>query len=234
MIERAREDPRCVAAALLGSGARQTEDEWSDIDLALRLAHDADLDETMDDWTEWFGSEVTISDRLDVHAWGAVYRVFFCDLPLQIDLSLWPWERFRSVRGEPMRVMFGDSLEPDDAPRPDWTQLARMGWLHALHARSAIHRGRVLQADLMLSIWRDQITSLVALRHGRNPSQARDAHLLPAEVQEAIGGARPSDLERDELLRSLARTADLYLAEVREHDPEYADRLRGAIDKLAQ
>lgn len=98
MVERARQSPLCASAALLGSAARQDMDAWSEIDLALRLRPDADLDQTSTDWTGWLKAQVTISDHFDIHAWGALYRVFLCDNGLQIDLSLWPWDKFRAIQ----------------------------------------------------------------------------------------------------------------------------------------
>lgn len=209
-------------------------DAWSDIDLALRLTPDADLDQTSTDWTGWLTAEVKISDHFDIHAWGALYRVFLCDNGLQIDLSLWPWDKFRAVNGEPIKLLFGECLVAEPAQRRPWTEAARMAWLYALHARSAIHRGRALQADLMLTSWRDQIITLAALRHALNPSQGREAHLLPRDIQAAIQRSRPSSLAPTELRRALVSTAELYLGEVHHHDPDYADRLRTALAALAR
>jgi hypothetical protein len=223
-----------LAVALLGSAARQSEDEWSDIDLAVRLAPDAALGPVARDWTEWLASLAEMTDHLDIHAWGALYRVFLCRNGLQIDLSLWPWDKFRPVNGEPMRLVFGDCLQPELAPQGEWAEYAKMAWLYALHAHSAIRRGRALQADLMLTNWRERIMSLAALRHSLNPAQGRGAHLLPDDVQDAIERSRPADLRPDELHRALAQTADLYLAELRHHDLGYADKLAAPMAAMAR
>jgi predicted nucleotidyltransferase len=233
MVEHARWDAGSLAAALLGSAARQSTDEWSDIDLALRLAPGADIDQSALDWTVWLSSEAEISDYFDIHAWGALYRVFLCGNGLQIDLSFWPWDQFRSINGEPMKVLFGSCLEPKRVQPRSWTEHARMAWLYALHARSAVYRGRALQADLMLTNWRDRIVTLAALRYGLNPSQAREAHCLPDDLQAAIRAVRPNSLGRDDLLQALSHTADLFLAELHNHDPAYAAQIKNAIVSLA-
>ena len=51
-----------------------------------------------------------------------------------------------------------------------------MGWLYALHARSAIARGRSWQADMMLAEMRNQVIALACHRLGVNPADGRDAH----------------------------------------------------------
>ena len=232
LVGRAQADPSCTAAALLGSAARDEEDAWSDIDLALRLADGADVDAVLADWTDWLTSELDVADTLDVHASGAVYRVFLCDDSLQIDLSLWPSDAFRATNGEPLRLLFGEVLESDPAPDPDWRQPARMGWLYALHARSAVARDRGLQADLMLTSWRQSVLTMACLRLGLNPSHGRGAHLLPDELQAALTEARPASLATTDLRRALARTAALYLGELSRHDDEYAARLRPSMNEV--
>lgn len=51
LITAARGDDQVIAAALVGSGARDTEDAWSDIDLALRLGDGLDPNAVADTWT---------------------------------------------------------------------------------------------------------------------------------------------------------------------------------------
>ena len=51
LVELARADPDVVAAAIVGSAARNQEDQWSDIDLALRLAEEADEPTVVERWT---------------------------------------------------------------------------------------------------------------------------------------------------------------------------------------
>jgi predicted nucleotidyltransferase len=52
LVSVAQADARITGAALTGSAALGAEDRWSDIDLALGLAADADLSHVIADWTE--------------------------------------------------------------------------------------------------------------------------------------------------------------------------------------
>ena len=47
LLERAREDDRVTGAAITGSAAEGREDSWSDVDVYLGLAEDADMSMVM-------------------------------------------------------------------------------------------------------------------------------------------------------------------------------------------
>lgn len=86
-----------------------------------------------------------------------------------------------SARPDPTsRLLFGSAAESrgDEGLAPE--HLVGLGWLYGLHARSAIARGRLWQAVLMLDGIRDQLIALKCLRHGLNPYQGRGVDQLPA------------------------------------------------------
>ncbi len=86
LIGQARRDPACASAALLGSAARGDQDEWSDIDFAVRLVPDADLDSEAERWAFFTADQVEVVDTLDVRAWGA--RSFVGYAARQADLVI--------------------------------------------------------------------------------------------------------------------------------------------------
>src|SRR5215472_9292015 len=51
LVSAAKTDSRIVGAAHLGSAALGLQDRWSDIDLALCLAPEADFNQVLIDWT---------------------------------------------------------------------------------------------------------------------------------------------------------------------------------------
>lgn len=72
LIDLAQADSRIVGAALAGSAARGTEDQWSDIDLVLQMQPAADEVAIVDDWTHVIDEAFGVADTLDVVAAGAV------------------------------------------------------------------------------------------------------------------------------------------------------------------
>ena len=140
LVAAARADDAVAAAALVGSGATGREDEWSDIDLVLRVAADGEPADVAARWTAAMYATHGAVHHLDVVAGGVLYRVFLLAGSLQVDVSFWPYERFGETQPG-FRLLFGETNPPAHLPPPDAGHLIGMAWLHALHARSAIARG---------------------------------------------------------------------------------------------
>ncbi len=232
LIAHARTDEQIAGAALVGSAARGDEDAWSDIDLVLQLAPDADEPTVVDAWTRWIGDRLDLADTFDVVA-GARYRVFLLTSSLQIDVSFWPYEEFRGT-GESFELIFGTANPSSSPPPPDTGTLIGMGWLYALHARSAIARGRLWQAVMMLDELRNQIIALACIRVGLNPWHGREVDSLPAADQDALRRSRSADVTTGALERSKRLLIAQFLAEVAHHDHARAHALERPLGVLAE
>jgi hypothetical protein len=231
LIAHARVDPDTVGAALVGSGARGQEDEWSDIDLVLQLADHADEAAVVARWTKWIDAQFSTADTLDVMAGGVRYRVFLLSSSLQIDLSFFPYRQFRATE-ESFHLIFGYPNAPSTPTPLNVDSVIGMGWLYALHARSALARGKLLQTAMMLDDLRKQIVTLACLRHDLNPWHGRDADLLPQDEQQVLQSSRATDISWAELGRSKEALIELFRAEVGFHDPSRARSLAGPLKIL--
>ncbi|WP_370933571.1 nucleotidyltransferase domain-containing protein [Amycolatopsis sp. cg13] len=228
LIAAARQDADIAGAALVGSAARGTEDRWSDIDLVLQLAENANEAAVVARWTQSLAEKFGVADTLDVTSReGVRYRVFLLDSSLQVDVSFWPHDLFRATE-DGFQLVFGQANEPTSAPKPGSEQVIGMAWLYALHARSAIARGRAWQAVLMLDDLRAQIITLECLRHGLNPWHGREVDQLP--VLATLRDGRATSVSLTELERSRQVLLQHYLAAVEHHDAERAVALRRALD----
>jgi len=233
LVATARSDSSIVAAAVVGSGAIGREDEYSDIDLALRLTPGAGVEVVADAWTELLYREHDAAHHLDIWSRKALYRVFLLKTSLQVDLSFWPDQEFRAT-GPHFKLLFGSAGEPSDPEVLFPEYLVGMGWLYGLHARSAIARGQLWQAVLMLDGIRDQVIALKCLRHGLSPHQGRGVDELPSDEIHALELARAKDVNEPSLRRSLGASLDALLVEARQHNSELATALRGPIDLLTK
>lgn len=233
LMDAAHSTTAIVGAALVGSAARGAEDAWSDIDLALQLAPDADEQAVVEEWSALIADRFGLADRFDVFAAERVrYRVFLLPSSLQIDVSFWPHERFRATE-EGFRLIFGTPADPTSPSAPDVDSIIGMAWLYALHARSALGRGRTWQAVMMLDDLRNQVVALACVRLGLNPWHGRDADRLPEDARAALERSRAADLSSDALAESLALLLALLLGEIQQHDPARAAALRGALETIA-
>lgn len=232
LVSAARVDVRISAAALIGSSALGREDRWSDIDLALCFTSDADRTQAIADWTDRMYGEHAAIHHLDVTRGETVYRVFLLSSTLQVDVSFWAQAEFGAI-GPGFRLLFGTAANPLTAAATTAVELVGMGWLYALHARSSIARGRVWQAEYMISAMRDQVLALACLRHSVPAVQGRGMDSLPLEATVAVAPALVRSLDIPELKRAFAAITEALLAETERTDPGLADRLTGPLKELA-
>ncbi|HEY8456023.1 MAG TPA: nucleotidyltransferase domain-containing protein [Actinopolymorphaceae bacterium] len=231
LVARARSDEHVIGAALVGSAAAGSEDDWSDIDLALQLGLDAELSAVVQAWTDVMYADHGAVHHLDVWRGETLYRVFLFANSLQVDLSFWSADDFRATTPS-FRLLFGEAAPPRIDPAPSVEHLAGMGWLYALHVRSALARGRLWQAVHMLDGMRDQVVGLACARHGLPAHQGRGVDQLPGGFLQGLCETRAKDVELDELHRAFVATTRLLLAEIAQAAPELAARLAGPMKEL--
>ena len=232
LLEFAALDKRITGTAITGSAAEGREDQWSDIDLAFGLAAAADPAELLRDWTAHVYERHDALHHLDVIAGPWTYRVFLLPETLQVDLAFVAETEFRAL-APTFRLVSGTANEaryPSPAPAES---VIGMAWLYALHARSSIARGKLWQAEYMISGMRDHALALACLRHGLPAAHGRGIDGLPAEVTAAFEDCLVGRLEGEELRRAfLAVTLEL-IREMRHADPELAGRLKAALRELS-
>jgi len=141
LLEFAASDPRVSGAAITGSAANDSEDRWSDVDLAFGVRN-ADVGEVLSDWTARMYDDHLALHHIDVRAGAWIYRVFLLADSLQVDLAFVAEAEFRAL-APTFRLMHGEAKEPAYAPAPSSANLIGMGWLYALHARSSIARRKL-------------------------------------------------------------------------------------------
>lgn len=231
LLAAARADPRITGGALTGSAAAGSEDQWSDIDLAFGIGDGALFQEVLADWTDRMYRDHGVLHHVDVPVGASIYRVFLLPSTLQVDLAFSPAAEF-GARAPTFRLLFGSAAELARPPAPTASNLIGLGWLHALHARSCLERGKLWQAEYMVSGVRDQALALACLRLGLPTSQGRGLDLLPAEVTAAAAEALVRAIAADELRRAFRVAIDCLLSEISEVDANLAARLERAVREL--
>ena len=218
MLERARDDGRVVAGAVVGSLAVDTADRYSDVDLTFGIGDDAVVPDVLGDWTRSLTDDLDGVPLVDLERGPTIYRVFLFPDALQFDLSMTPAASFRPA-GPRFRLVFGGTA-------PESSQLATpvgglfiptppvasdvFGWgvIYALHTRACIERGRVWQAEHYVGAVRDHALSLACLNLGVMPTQARGYDDLPPGVLARSGNAHVGSLEPAALRFALAASVD--------------------------
>jgi len=232
MIDRARGDQRIVGAAVTGSAALDSEDAWSDIDLAFGIDDGVGIEQPITEWTEFLYREHGAIHHLDVRSGAWHYRVFLLANTLQIDLAFVPVSQFGALAPS-FRLVFGDVQELAGPQSRDAMGLIGWAWLYALHARSSIARGRLWQAEYMISGARDHVLALACFRHGLPTSEGRGFDRLPQDTSSPLSASLVRSLERYELSRAFSVVVEALLVEVREVDAGLADQLSPPLTELA-
>lgn len=220
LLQRAEADPRISAAAITGSAAAGAEDRWSDIDLALAVS--GELAGVLEDWTQHMRRDHAAVHHVDVHAGPWIYRVFLLASTLQVDLAFAPAAEFRAL-GPAFRMAFGTANDPRHVPSPRVADLAGYAWLHALHARSCIARGKFWQAEYMISGARDYALALACVRHGLPAVHGRGMDRLPAEVTAKFEGSLVAQLDADHLSRAFRVAVEGLVDELRHTDEAHLE-----------
>jgi hypothetical protein len=225
ILESAANDGRISGAAITGSGAAGTEDQWSDIDLAFALADGVELAPTLSEWTVYMYKEHSAIHHLDVPSGAWLYRAFLLLGTLQVDLAFVPASEFRPL-APTFKLVFGSANEAQTLPSPSAVNLIGLGWLYALHARSCIARGRLWQAEYMVTGVRNHALALACIRHGLPAVHGRGTDQLPCAVTAKFDRALVERLDAQEIARAFQVVIDGFMAEVRHADEALADRLQ--------
>jgi hypothetical protein len=231
LLDRAAQDNRLAAAAITGSAAAGTEDEYSDIDLAFAVRDVAQMPAVLEDWTrEMYANQDAVA-HTDVHAGPWIYRVFLLADTLQVDLAFVPAGDFRPL-APTFQLVFGEAREAQSFPPPAARNLIGMAWLHALHGRSAIARGKLWQALHMIEGTRNHALMLACVRHGVTAYHGKGIDQLPEAVRARFEATLPGSLAPDDLRDAFAAVIGVLAEEVAIADPELAAGLEPALRSL--
>jgi predicted nucleotidyltransferase len=232
LIAAANADERISGVAVTGSAARDALDRWSDIDLAFGIVDASRLREALGEWTEQMHHQHGAVHHFDVTRGSWVYRVFLLESTLQVDLAFAPAADFGAL-SPTFRLVSGTSVElPQGAP-PAVEEMIGLGWLYALHSRSCIERGKVWQAEYMISSVRDQAIALAAARHGLPTREGRGFDGLPQEVRSSFEGAVVRSIDTHELKRAFRVATQRLLSEIQHVNPALAIALEGPLNELS-
>jgi len=231
LLEFAKSDRRISGAAITGSAAGGHEDRWSDIDLAFGVNDQAEVPNVLSDWTTLMYDRYDALHHVDVKAGAWIYRVFLLASTLQVDLAFVDVTEFRAL-AESFRLVFGSSNAPRPALPPVSGDIIGMAWLYALHARSSIARGKLWQAEYMISGVRDHALALACVRHGLPSIHGRGIDQLPDGVTGPFKNSLVRQLDIVELARAFRAVVEGLLGEIQSTDGDLVNKLQKTLHEL--
>ena len=232
LLELAAHDPRLRGIAVTGSAAADREDRWSDIDLAFGVKDPTVIDAVLSDFTTFLRARGALH-HLDVRAGAWIYRVFFMPGGLQVDLAFVEHGEFRPL-GPAFRLISGTAKSPQPFPEPSPKDLIGLAWLHALHARSCILRGKFWQAEYMVGAVRDHALALACVRLGLPAAHGRGMDSLPESVTRPLLASLAGSLDEASFWRAFDAVLHVLKSEVNQADPAFGLRIADELGGLSQ
>ena len=214
LLERAASDQHITGAAITGSTAAGSEDRWSDVDLAFGVMDAPAVQSTLADWTSYLYETHHAIHHVDVPSGAWIYRVFLLPGTLQVDPAFVPAPEFRALAPS-FKLIHGTARESRYMQPPSPEALAGMGWLYAVHARTAIARAQSWQAEYMISGMRGCALAMACVRHGLPAAHARGADRLQDEVLARFAGTLVRCVDANELTRAFHAALDTLLMEIK-------------------
>lgn len=231
LLEFAAREPRLSGAAVTGSAAAGREDRWSDIDLAFGVEDPALVGEVLSGFSDFMYAQGALHHH-DIRAGKWIYRVFFLPGGLQVDLAFVDQSEFRPL-GPAFQLVFGDAKSLQLFPGPNPKDIIGMAWLHALHARSCILRGKLWQAEHMVSAVRDYTFALACIRLGLPSEHGRGVDSLPDAVTRPLLESLVRHLNSEELWRAFDLVLHSLTIEVRYADSAFGLRVADELRNLS-
>lgn len=232
LLHKAKADERVSGAAIIGSGARGTEDHWSDVDLFFGVAAGNRTLDVAADWTAFVHEEIGAVHHFDTDARLTVYRAFLTSDLVEVDLAFTPAAAFGPLGDSAFQVVFGDPvIRPHEPQGP--AEPAGHAWHHVRHARVCVERGAFWQAEHWIGRLRDLGLAMACHRLGFPIEFNKHVDHLPESVTAAAGEALVRAVDPSELLRCLRAATGLVLSELRLSSPEEARVLEQPLLDLA-
>jgi hypothetical protein len=228
VIALAQRDQRITGGALTGSLANQTGDRWSDVDVAFGVTAGANFADIFSDWTPLIEQQLGVVHFWELAAGPALYRVYLLANGLELDIGLWPAAHFAKA-GEKFRLVFGESAERSAPAAASIDHLIGLCWHHALHARAAIERTRLWEAEYYISALRDHALEIACVRFGEPSVYARGTDQLPREVTTPYEASLIGVLEPSALVRALDAATRAFLDELAMSKPQLANALAAIL-----
>jgi predicted nucleotidyltransferase len=230
-----REDSRVEGIVVVGSLASQP-DRWSDIDLEVVVADNADLAAVAADWVNRLYEVLPVLHHFETAFGDTLVRGLLLENLLEVDLAftlhahfeVWGPARLAFDRSGDVEAILEVPAKPDPSP-PRGADEAGFAWHDVLHACTAVRRGRLWQALWYLQRIRNRTLGLAQERHGFYADFFDYVDDLPDEELALLEDTLVASLEPESLLAAIEVATRAFLVELRRAESALCDRLEGPL-----
>jgi len=230
-----RDDSRVEGTVVVGSLASRP-DRWSDIDLEVVVADNADLAAVAADWVNRLYEALPVLHHFETAFGDTLVRGFLLENLLEVDLAftlrahfeVWGPARLAFDRSGRIETILEMPTTLDPNP-PSWASEAGFAWHDVLHACTAVRRGRLWQALWYLQRIRNRTLGLAQERHGFYADFFDHVDDLPIEELIPLEDSLVASLDPESLRAAIEVATRAFLVELRRGEPALCNRLEGPL-----
>jgi predicted nucleotidyltransferase len=224
-------DKRVIGAILVGSGAIGFNDRYSDLDIAILINDETQIEKIYTDWWETVPKLFPVIEAFKEppkHVLG-----FLLDRFLELDISFQGktelferrpnWKILFDRKGVIPGLMVKRTKPPTDEQASQEKRM-RDSWYYITHAIISIQRNQLFKALFFIQYLRDETILMAGLSRGMATSTLsynRETDLLPLDVKTKLIDTYPNRIESTELLRVLKSVVGVYHEQAEIVDKEF-------------
>jgi hypothetical protein len=137
------------------------------------------------------------------------------------------------ARGPKFRLITGSAVEQGRTTLPAADHLIGMSWLYTVQAWSSLGRGKLWQAEQMLSAARNELLALACRRHGSTEPGGVSVDQLPAPLLATFQDCLVRTVTRAEVARAFRQLIEQLIREAESADTALGRRLASPLRELA-
>lgn len=226
IITKLKEDQRIVGAILVGSGAYDFKDKYSDIDLAVVTMEEENLEEIYYDWIEVMQNAFQIIHRFEfVVTPKILLHGFFLENFIEIDISFQPINAI-SAHKKNWLIIFDITGKLKEIMQESWKQEEKKNylkrftdqvdgsWYYVNQALIALARGNYWKALYQIETIRNEIVNIVSLPAKLSVKHYNNIEKLPQTLLKELESLLNLSLNKENLFSAVKKATEIYFREI--------------------
>ena len=226
LLDALKDDGRIAGALVVGSGAVGFKDDFSDVDLAVVIASEADVEPVFRDWDGKIRALFPVVTRFETHYGpNAFLYGFLLENFLELDIGFVclnnlvarrpHWQIAFDRSGKIQSIMEASLVNKFEPKAPDYYQhYLNSVWHYIMHSAICVRRKQSWRAVYYLGMVRQQTLELAGLRLGLETKNFRQVDQLPSDILLPLQQSFPSELNPEKIMHAIQTASQCFFNEV--------------------
>lgn len=226
LLDTLKGDGRIAGVLVVGSGAVNFKDDYSDIDLSVVMASEEDVEPAFHDWDDKIQALFPVVTRFETHYGPNSFLYgFLLDNFLELDIGFLclnnlvarrpHWQIAFDRSGQIQSIMAASLVDKPKPPESErCQQVLESIWHYIMHSAICIRREQSWRAVYYLDMVRQQTIELAGLRLGLETKNFRQVDQLPADILLPLQQSLPANLSQEKIMDALQIATQRFFDEV--------------------